>query len=171
MASLSFSSYANHIFPTVHSLILKIRIKSKLSISNKLWQNAFRSDPESNHIFLHLTFQLRTWFISCLFSYVVIIHLLRRGEGVGIYSKLIPAWIKSIRAWISFPSQYRTKFEILLGEVFQYTSHSKLGIWLCRQARIDLNSQSKFYDFITLDHKSTCPTQSTKQHTRNTFYI
>ena len=53
--------------------------KSKLSISNKLWQNAFRSDPESNHIFLHLTFQLHTWFIFCFFSYVVIIHLLWRG--------------------------------------------------------------------------------------------
>ena len=71
---------------------------------------------------------------------------------LGIYCKLIPGWIESTRAWISFPAQYITKFKILLGEVFQYTSNSKLGIWICIQARIDLNSQSKFYDILTLDH-------------------
>ena len=135
-----------------------------------MWQNAFRSDPESNHIFLYFTFKLRTWFIFCFLSYVVIIHLLWRGEGVGIYCKFIPDWIESTLAWISFPTQYITKFEILNGEVFQYTSGSKLGIWLWSQARIYLNSQSNFYGVLTLDQASTCPIQYTKQHTRNTFY-
>ena len=50
-------------------------------------------------------------------------------------------------------------------------SYSKLGIWICSQPRIDLNSQSKFYYVITLDHTNTFPAQYTKQHTRNTFYI
>ena len=134
-------------------------------------KNVFRSVPELNNIFLYFTFQIRNWFIFCVFLYVIIIHLLLRGEGVGIYCKLIPDWIESIWAWISFPTQYKTKFIILLGELFQYTSDSKLLIWVCSQDRIDLNSQSNFYDVLTLDHTSTCPTQSTKQHTYNTFYI
>ena len=50
-------------------------------------------------------------------------------------------------------------------------SSSKLRIWIFRQPRIDINSQSNFYDVLKLDHTSTCTTQSTKQHTRNTFYI
>ena len=41
--------------------------KSELSISNKMWQNAFRSNPETNHIFLDFTFQLHTWLIFCFF--------------------------------------------------------------------------------------------------------
>ena len=32
-------------------------------------------------------------------------------------------------------------------------SNSKLGIWLCSQPRIDLNSQSKFYDVLTRPYK------------------
>ena len=74
--------------------------KYEVSISNKMWQNDFRSNPESNNIFLHFTFQLRTWFIFCFFLYVVIIHLIWRGECVGIYCKLIPDWIESTQAWI-----------------------------------------------------------------------
>ena len=90
---------------------------------------------------------------------------------VGIYRKLTPDWIELTQTWISFRAQYRTKFEILLGEVFQYTSEFKLGIWIFSQARIDLNSQYKFYDVLKQDHTITCTTQSTKQYTRNTFYI
>ena len=100
-----------------------------LASQKTMWQNAFRSDPELNHIFLHFNFQLCTWFILCFLLYVVIIHFLWRGEGSVIYCKLIPGWIELTRAWISFPAQYRTKIEILLGEVFQYTSNSKLGIY------------------------------------------
>ena len=50
-------------------------------------------------------------------------------------------------------------------------SNSKLGIWICIQPIMDINSQSNVYDVLTLDHTSTCQTQSTKQHKRNTFYI
>ena len=52
-------------------------------------------------------------------SYVAIFHLLWRWEGVGIYCKLIPYWIESTPARILFPTQYRTKLEIPLGELFR----------------------------------------------------
>ena len=32
-------------------------------------------------------------------------------------------------------------------------SNSKIGIWLCSQPRIDLNSQSNFYDVLTRPYK------------------
>ena len=92
------------------------------------------------------------------FSYVVIIHLLRKWEGVEIYCRLISDRIESTRAWISFPAQYRTKFEIRLREVFQYNQNYKLGIWIWSQARTYLNSQNKFYDVLTLDHTRLFPT-------------
>ena len=53
------------------------------------------------------------------FLYVAIVHLLQRQEGVGIYCKLVPDWIESIPDRILFPDQYRTKFEIIFGEVFR----------------------------------------------------
>ena len=56
-------------------------------------------------------------------------------------------------------------------QILSIIPNYKIGIWLCIQPRIDLNSQSNFYDVLTLDHTSTCPTQSNKQHTWNTFYI
>ena len=51
--------------------------------------------------------------------YVPIVHLIRRWGGAGIYCKLIPDWIKLTPWRILFSNQYRTKLEILLGEVFQ----------------------------------------------------
>ena len=50
-------------------------------------------------------------------------------------------------------------------------SNFKVGIWLCIQPRIDLNSQYNFYDVLTLYHTRIFPTQSTTLHTNNTFYI
>ena len=53
-------------------------------------------------------------------------------------------------------------------------SNSKLGIWLCSQPRIDLNSQSNFYDVLTRPYKylsNTLSTLSTKQHALNTIHI
>ena len=44
---------------------------------------------QSQTIYIHI-FQLRSGFIFWLLLYVVIIHLLQRDEGVGIYCKLIP---------------------------------------------------------------------------------
>ena len=75
------------------------------------------SYTKADHTF-HV-FQLQNWLILFLFLYVQIFHLLWRQEGVGIYCKFIPNWIKSMPARILFPVQYRTKFEILLGELFQ----------------------------------------------------
>ena len=49
---------------------------------------------------------------------MAIVHLLWRQEGVGVYFKFIPGWIELIPARILFPSQYITKFKILIGEVF-----------------------------------------------------
>ena len=43
-------------------------------------------------------------------------------------------------------------------------SNSKLEIWLCIQPRIDLNSQSNFYDVLTRPYKYLV------QHTINTLY-
>ena len=43
--------------------------------------------------------------------------------------------------------------------------NSKLGIWLCSQPRIDLNSQYNFYDILTRPYKylsNTLPTISTR---------
>ena len=48
--------------------------------------------------FSHFFSKLRTCFIFCFFLFVVIIHLLQKGEGVGIYCNLIPDWIKSTQA-------------------------------------------------------------------------
>ena len=40
-------------------------------------------------------------------------------QNFVIYYKFIPDWIESTRARILFPAKYRTKFEILIVEVFQ----------------------------------------------------
>ena len=95
--------------------------------------NLFSDLGVRSYIFTFFS-QLRTWFVFCFLSYVVIIHLLRRGGGVGIYCKFIPNWIESNRAWLNWinlsmniitrPIQIRikeTKFGILIGELFQYT--------------------------------------------------
>ena len=53
-------------------------------------------------------------------------------------------------------------------------SNSKLGIWLCSQPRIDLNSQSNFYYVLTRPYKylsNTLSTLSTKQHALKTIYM
>ena len=64
--------------------------------------NLFSDTGVGSYIFTFLFSQLRTWFIYFFFSYVVIIHLLRRGEGVGIYYKLISYWIKSTQAQLNW---------------------------------------------------------------------
>ena len=75
------------------------------------------SDQNSDHTF-HI-FWLCTWLIFCFFLYVAIVHLLKIWEGVVIYCNLIPYLIESTLAIILFTTQYRTKFEIILREVFQ----------------------------------------------------
>ena len=70
-----------------------------VSISNKMWQHVFRSRRKI--IYFHLFFQLRTWFVFYFFSYVVIIYLLWRWEGVGSYFKMLSSLIESTQAKLS----------------------------------------------------------------------
>ena len=61
-----------------------------------------------------------------------------------------------------------------LTQILFIISNSKLGIWLCSQPRIDLNSQSKFYYVPTRPYKylsNTLSTLSTKQHALKTIYV
>ena len=99
----------------------------------------------------------RTRIIFRFFSYVAIAHLLRRGEYVGIWFR-IPL-MKSSHKW---------------AQMLFIISNSKLGIWLCSQPRIDLNSQSNFYGVLTRPYtylSNTISTLSTKQHALNTIYM
>ena len=53
-------------------------------------------------------------------------------------------------------------------------SNSNLGIWICSQPRIDLNSQFNFYDVLTRPYKclsNTLSTHYTKQYALKTIYI
>ena len=53
-------------------------------------------------------------------------------------------------------------------------SNSKLGIWFCSQPRIDLNSQSNFFDVLNRPYKYlsyTLSTLSTKQRALKTIYM
>ena len=113
--------YTTVFFSAFESIYLKY-IKSlqsgwkfEPSISNDVWPHVFRSEVGLYFPY----FWLRIWLIFCFFLYVTIFHLLRRREGIGIYCKLITYWIESNLSRILLPAQYRTKFEILLGEVFQ----------------------------------------------------
>ena len=78
--------------------------KFQLSISNDIWPHVFISEVRS-YIFMFLVAYLGYIF----FSYVSIVHLLWRREGVGIYCKLIHDWIELTRARIffSWPIQNR----------------------------------------------------------------
>ena len=40
-------------------------------------------------------------------------------------------------------------------------SNSKLVIWICNHPRIDVNSKSRLYYVLTLDHTGLCPNQYT----------
>ena len=75
-----------------------------LSLAYQIMCDHMFSDPKSDHIFSYLC--LHTWFIFCFFLYLVIVHLIRRRGGVGIYCKLTPDWTISTREKILFPSQY-----------------------------------------------------------------
>ena len=91
--STGFIYFSNHDTSNIPN-ISNPNVNLSLAYQTKC-DNMF-SYPESDHIF-HIS-RVRTWFIFCVFSYVAIIHLLRRGEGVGIYCQLIPDWIESTQA-------------------------------------------------------------------------
>ena len=73
-------------------------------------------DPKLDHTFN--IFLFGTWIIFWFFSYVEIVHIILECKGVEIYCKLISGWIESNPSRIFFPTQYKTKLEILLGELF-----------------------------------------------------
>ena len=93
-------------------------------------------------------FQIRSWFIlSIFFDYVPglyiyfflcveIFHLLQIRVGVRIYCKLIPDWIKLTPSRILLTSQYITKSEILLGEVFR------------KYHRVNRKTASLYFDYL-----------------------
>ena len=105
-----FINFLNHDISNI-SNIYKSESKFELSISNEMWKHVFRSAVGSN-IFAFFSYFSVTYLVSIFFFlYVVITHLLWRGEGLGIYCKLIPDWIKSTWAQISFPAPCRARIQ------------------------------------------------------------
>ena len=89
-------------FESIYLKSLQSGQKFELSISNYMWPHF--SFPMSDHIFIFLVTYLIYIFF---FLYVAIFQLLWRQEGVGIYCRLIPDWIKLNQARILFTTQYR----------------------------------------------------------------
>ena len=85
------------------------KIRTYIWAEHRKWNVTILFQIWSRIIYLHI-FQWRTWFIL-FFLYVVIIHLLRRVEGVEIYCKFIPFWTKLTRAHILFPAQCRAAIQ------------------------------------------------------------
>ena len=96
-----FYLFSNHDTSNIPNLSHSTVISSLASQTK--CDNMF-SDPDLDHIFSHF-YRVRTWFIFCFFLYMIVIHLLRRGQGVGIYCPLITNLIKSTQAQILFPHQ------------------------------------------------------------------
>ena len=103
MSSTGFINFSNQCISNISNIYSQ---KKNLSLESQTNCDIMFPDPESNHIF-SIFFQLRTCFIFCFFSYVVIIHLLQIGEGVGIYCKLIHDWFKLPRVRLLFFAQCR----------------------------------------------------------------
>ena len=78
-----------------------------MSLAYQMKCDIIFSDPESDHIFSHSCFSVTYLVYIYLFSYVVIIHLLRIGKCVAIYCRLIIDWIESTQARILFTAQCR----------------------------------------------------------------
>ena len=70
-------------------------------------------DLKSDHIFSYF---LVTYLVYIyIFSFVVIMHLLRRGGGIGIYCQLIPNLIKLTRSQILFLTQCMSRIQNQIG--------------------------------------------------------
>ena len=123
-SSMVFSNFESIYFKYLKSL--QSGSKYELIISNKMWQNVFRSEFVS-YIFIFLVTYLVYIF---LFLYVVIIHLLWWQDGVGIYCKLIPNWIILTQERILFTTQYRT---VIQNQIRNTT-------WIRKQASLYLDS-------------------------------
>ena len=97
-----FSRLLNQYISNISNLY---NLNVNLSLESQTKCDNMFSDPESYNLFSY--FQLRTWFIYFFLSYVVIIHLLKRREGVVIYCKVITNLIELTRAQILFTNKCR----------------------------------------------------------------
>ena len=83
------------------------------------------------------------------------VRIQRRTSGRSLFS-----WYSRTRSIIRWNMLEPTPARIPLiksshkwARILFIILNSKLGIWLCSQPRIDLNSQSKFYDILTRPYK------------------
>ena len=90
----AFSWFFKSIYPKYLNLY---NLNKDLSLSSQTKCNNIFSDLGVGLYIFTFFSQLRTWFVFYFFFYVVIIHLHWRGEGAGIYCKLIPDSTKSTR--------------------------------------------------------------------------
>ena len=90
-----FSNHDTSNIPNLSNPTINLSLEYQTKCDNMF------SDPQSDHIFSHIS-RVRTWFIHFFFWYVVSIHLIRIGEGVGIYCPLITNWIELTKAQILF---------------------------------------------------------------------
>ena len=102
-------------FESIYIKYLQYGKKIDPIISKYMWPHVFISKFGS----YFPCFWLSNWIIFFSLLYVEIVQLIQRWEGAGIYCKLIPDLIKSTPSVMLFPVQYRTKFEILPGELFR----------------------------------------------------
>ena len=99
----------------------------KISKISNLYNLDENSSLASKTICDHIFSGLKSDHNFNIFGYVPVLYIFSScmwqfsssfEDGVGIYRKFVPDWIKSTRARILFPAKYRTKFEIILGEIF-----------------------------------------------------
>ena len=106
-------------FSTFESIYLKYfnlyNPDKKLSLSYQTICHVFISKVGLYSSFFSVTYLSSTLFLIACGN----LHLLWKRLVVGIYCRFITDWIKLTPARILFTAQYRTKFEILPGEVFQ----------------------------------------------------
>ena len=67
-----------------------------MSLASQTEREIIFSDPESDYM-SRFCFSVTYLVYIVFFLYVVIIHLIWRGKGVGIYFKLILYWIELTR--------------------------------------------------------------------------
>ena len=118
ISSTGFINFSNHDTSNIPDLS-NTNVNPSLTSQTKMWLHVFRSGVRS-YIFIFSGYVPDLYFV---FSYVVIIYLLRRGGVVGIYCQLIPDWIESTWAQILLSCQmYNRDIEpnsrYYLGEYF-----------------------------------------------------
>ena len=104
MLSTVFIGYLNQCISNISNLYntnVNMSLESQMKCDNIL------SDPKSDHISSHfsVTYLVYIYF----FSYMIITHLIWRGQGVGIYCKLIINVIELTRTQMLFPAQCRSE--------------------------------------------------------------